>query len=131
MSRISQNNVSILLDLDPLEDYKMIRYVYDGYTFKLGYTPIRKSKTRKKVQIDLHYSNYSKLKAQELVNKLVILDKLKNSKSYQEFEHTMKAMLGDIKYSYSIVHDLGFKVRQCNNLDEFRRNTYRYLTENY
>ena len=130
-NRISQHNAGVMLELSIPNDYEMLRYVYDGYTYAMGYKPIRKPKTRKKVRREFHNNNLSQLRAHELVGRLVQFDELQNAKSYKEFEKYMNAMLEGVKYSYSIVHDIGFNAKHCKGLWQLRVYTYRYLTENY
>ncbi|MCK5848508.1 MAG: hypothetical protein KAH01_04865 [Caldisericia bacterium] len=48
-----------------------VKYVYDGYTHEMNYKPIRKSKTRKAVQLQFHKENCSKQLAQRCVKELI------------------------------------------------------------
>ncbi len=57
-----------------LPSEELVKYVYDGYTHMMGMKPIRKPKTRKKVQLEFHrrvQGIETKAFAQEWVNKAV------------------------------------------------------------
>jgi len=56
--------------LSPISEEEL-KYIYDGYTHQLGMKPIRKQKTRKKVQLEFHDAGYSKEHAQIMVNKAI------------------------------------------------------------
>jgi hypothetical protein len=57
---------------------EVLKYVYDGYTFAMGMQPIRKPKTRKKVQQEFHSAGHNKSEATKLVDRLVTYTKLLN-----------------------------------------------------
>ena len=49
------------------ESEEMVKYVYDGYTHKMGMKPIRKEKIRKKIQLEFHQAKEGKERAHYLV----------------------------------------------------------------
>ncbi len=57
-----------------IDDEAIVKYVYDGYTFKGNYRAIRKPKTRKKVALAFHATGFSKKVAQYLVSEVIKRD---------------------------------------------------------
>ncbi len=71
----SQHRVRLwLLKYHNIENETFLKYVYDGYTFRGGYKPIRKPKVRKKIALEFHRQGRSKKLAQELVTKILSLE---------------------------------------------------------
>ena len=57
------------------ESEEMVKYVYDGYTHKMGMKPIRKEKIRKKIQLEFHATGERKDKARALVERAITYTK--------------------------------------------------------
>ena len=57
-----------------IESETFLKYVYDGYTFRGNYKAIRKPKTRKKIALEFHKQQKSKMLAMKLVDQLIELE---------------------------------------------------------
>lgn len=57
-----------------IESETFLKYVYDGYTFRGNYKAIRKPKTRKKIALEFHRQQKSKMLAMKLVDQLIELE---------------------------------------------------------